>query len=111
MGSNINGLEIITLRNYLLSKEELENFEQERDNDIGFKEDFKEKRLTRYKGEFVVYCQGYLCGHFEGNSGNRLLYTATQTYGSEKNISVYQIPSDENLETAVNNVLREDKKV
>jgi len=108
----INGLEMVTLRNYLLTRDEIELLRTQRKNNAGFRMDVFVGNLVRYKGEFVAYCNGNLCGHCDGEFGRRLFDTAVQTYGSEREINVYQVPNlGESLESAVNNALRSNKKV
>jgi len=90
----INGLSIVTLEHYLLSRDELaqqaERGESAADNLLFFKLDLRQRRLNRYQeGSYVAYHKGVLCGQ----SFQRLnLFNAAKKYHGSSNLAVFKIP-------------------
>jgi hypothetical protein len=117
----INGLEIITLRNFLFEGNwflKLIGDERAVPEEIHntFGRYVKEGLLSwAFNEGYVAFCGKLLCGHSEERP--RILFdTAVSTYGSDRQISVYKIPengdrSNEAILESVKGVLTNDPKI
>ncbi len=95
----------IGTREYILTHGQL-SAQKERgdsylDNFPAFEEDLKLARLDDYRGDFIAYQKGILCGH--SKNGHELYETATSYYGGSS-LAVFRVPmNDEPLESAKKN--------
>ena len=59
-----------------------------------FKEDYEQGKLNRYRGTYVAYHKGVLCG--QSKEGD-LLYKAATNYYGRSNLVVFEVPKNPDL--------------
>jgi len=90
-----NKIQIIGFNEYILSHRELarqnSKGEFESDNILLFECDYKSGALNLYKGTFVLYHKGVLCG--QSKDGELLIKKATSYYGAS-NLTAIHVPEE-----------------
>lgn len=97
------GIEKITNANreFLFSHEELSRHKRNDwvSNQPYFQMDYRQGKLDEYKGTFVAYHKGVMCG--QSADGQKLYSEAEQYYG-KSNLAVFRVPKTwEEMETAI----------
>ena len=86
-------IQVVDLRDYILSHEELARQPIRGrgvlGNDVFFEMDARAGVLDRYKGSFVLYHKGVMCG--QSNDGEVLFEEAGNYYG-KSDLSVFKVP-------------------
>jgi hypothetical protein len=87
------GIRVLDLTEYILSHAELaaqsERDESGNSNTLWFFEDLKSGALNRYKGTYVAYHKGTLCGQ---SSEKDSLFKQAQNYYGRSNLAVFRVP-------------------